>query len=262
MSAILLERDIIHYEALGRGKPVLFLHSWVGSWRYWIPMMQAISIGYRAYALDFYGFGDTSKSKKYSLDAQSELICGFLDRMGIGRVVLIGHGLGGLAGLSYALKYPEMVERMMMIDLPLGESDLSARLRNGKPVELAEALLGHSALSEPVAMDAAKTDPLAVAGSLADLGRFFEYGLWAKLASVPCLLVYGNSDPLVQAPDPEHVGSLSSRSHLIYFEGAGHFPMLDQGSKFARLINDFLALASGESPAELQLKEEWKRRVR
>jgi pimeloyl-ACP methyl ester carboxylesterase len=34
----------VHYEVLGRGRPLIFLHGWVGSWRYWIPVMQAASI--------------------------------------------------------------------------------------------------------------------------------------------------------------------------------------------------------------------------
>jgi hypothetical protein len=50
--------------------------------------------------------------------------------------------------------------------------------------------------------------------------------------------------------------------HQIHREGAGHFPMLDDSLKFNRLLTDFLALESGLSPRELQLKEEWKRRVR
>jgi hypothetical protein len=50
--------------------------------------------------------------------------------------------------------------------------------------------------------------------------------------------------------------------HHIVFDESGHFPMLDQPSKFHRLMNDFLDLPSGESPRSLQLKDEWKRRVR
>jgi len=43
---------------------------------------------------------------------------------------------------------------------------------------------------------------------------------------------------------------------------AGHFPMIEEGRKFNRLIMDFLNLESNTSPQQLQLKEEWKRRVR
>lgn len=50
--------------------------------------------------------------------------------------------------------------------------------------------------------------------------------------------------------------------HTVTFDQSGHFPMLDKSSKFNRLLGDFLSLSSGESPRDLQLKEEWKRRVR
>ena len=87
MSAIVFENDIVHYEVLGRGRPVLFLHGWVGSWRYWIPTMQAASTGYRAYALDLWGFGDTAKeADRYHIADQVRLLHGFLDKMGIMRI--------------------------------------------------------------------------------------------------------------------------------------------------------------------------------
>jgi hypothetical protein len=50
--------------------------------------------------------------------------------------------------------------------------------------------------------------------------------------------------------------------HQINLENAGHFPMIDNPTQFNRLMTDFLALDSGTSPRELQLREEWKRRVR
>ena len=55
---------------------------------------------------------------------------------------------------------------------------------------------------------------------------------------------------------------MADQTHAVLFEQSGHFPMLDESSQFGRLLMDFLALASGESPRDLQLKEEWKRRVR
>ena len=80
MSAILLDSSIVHYEVLGRGRPVIFLHSWVGSWRYWINAMQVASTSFRAYALDLWGFGDTAHNiLNYSLEQQTSLIDRFLD---------------------------------------------------------------------------------------------------------------------------------------------------------------------------------------
>ena len=50
--------------------------------------------------------------------------------------------------------------------------------------------------------------------------------------------------------------------HHVVLEGSGHFPMIDDAARFNRLLTDFLTLDSGVSPRELQMKEEWRRRVR
>ena len=42
MSAIVIENGLVHYEVIGRGKPVIFLHGWLGSWRYWMGTMEAL----------------------------------------------------------------------------------------------------------------------------------------------------------------------------------------------------------------------------
>ena len=81
MSALIVEDEVVHYEVLGRGRPLIFLHGWLGSWRYWIPTMQALSSEYRTYALDLWGFGDSAKvGDRYSLDAQAELLARFMDQ--------------------------------------------------------------------------------------------------------------------------------------------------------------------------------------
>ncbi len=76
-------------------------------------------------------------------------------------------------------------------------------------------------------------------------------------------MVYGQNDPALESPlGNGNNHALPESSHQIIFEQSGHFPMLDEMSKFNRLLADFLALGSGLSPKQLQLKDEWKRRVR
>jgi pimeloyl-ACP methyl ester carboxylesterase len=262
MSAILIDQQIVHYEVLGRGRPVIFLHGWVGSWRYWIPVMQAASVGYRAYALDLWGFGDTAKSQsQYSIEQQVRLIDSFLDQMGIGRVALIGHGLGAVVAIQYALRNPGAVDRVMAVSYPVDETRVNPRLRSTPPADLAEWLIGKTQLAEPVRTDAVKTDPLAISASLAGLGEESVRGASKKMSRA-CLLVNGLNDPAVSGPEVESLLSLPEQTHGILFEQSGHFPMIDDSTKFNRLLIDFLALSQGLSPRELQLKEEWKRRVR
>ena len=260
MSAILLDSSIVHYEVLGRGRPVIFLHGWVGSWRYWIASMQVASTSYRAYALDLWGFGDTARSVlNYSLEQQSTLLDRFLSEMGIGKIALVGHGLGALVSMKFANRFPQSVDRLMAVNCPLNIEAVNTRLRTASPVELTEWLSSRTPEANSALADAPKADGQAITASLVGLQADNLYSDFRNL-NIPCLLVYGEKDQAISAPDEEF--SLSSMTHQVLLEGSGHFPMIDEAVKFNRLLTDFLALDSGVSPSELQMKEEWKRRVR
>ncbi|MEP6893988.1 MAG: alpha/beta hydrolase [Chloroflexota bacterium] len=260
MSAILLDSSIVHYEVLGRGRPVIFLHGWVGSWKYWIASMQVASTSYRAYALDLWGFGDTAHNVlNYSLEQQATLLDRFLNEMGIGKIALVGHGLGALIGLKFASRFPQSVDRIMAVNCPLHIDAVNSRLRTGSPQELTDWLSSRTPESATALSDAAKADGQAITASMVGLQADNLYGNFRNL-NTPCLLVYGEKDPAISAPDDSF--QLSSMTHPVYLDGSGHFPMIDETIRFNRLLTDFLALDSGVSPSELQMKEEWKRRVR
>ncbi len=263
MSAIILDGSMVHYEALGRGRPIVFLHDWIGSWRYWVNAMQVASTSFRAYALDLFGFGDTFHDKsRYSLDEQSKLVNRFLQEMGIGKVALVGHGLGALVGFSYLKQFPTTVDRMMAINCPLEYEAINSRMRTAPTTELVEWLAGRTPEAIAALSDASKADPSAVSASMANLqGNHLFAGI--RDLGVPCLFAYGTEDPAINLPTQEMTDSFSRHMmHQINLEGSGHFPMVDNPTQFNRLLTDFLALDSGASPSELQLKEEWKRRVR
>ncbi len=159
-------------------------------------------------------------------------------------------------------KIPKWVDRILAVSLPENNQSLNARLATAPPAELADWLLSRSADSEPARTEAPKTDPRAIPVSLASVQQMDLNAMTQNIA-LPCLLVYGQNDPAVSAPAmQEQSPTLPQHVHQIVFEGSGHFPMLDEISKFNRLLADFLNLNSGESPRQLQLKEEWKRRVR
>ena len=262
MSAIIIQDEIVHYEALGRGRPVLFLHSWVGSWRYWIPSMQATSVSFRAYALDLWGFGDTAnKPDNYTLESQAELLNSFLDTMGIGKIALIGHGLGAVVAVIFAQKYPQYVDRVLTIGLPFRPDLIDSRFGNITPEELASWILSATPNGDQVRQDASKIDPKAITQSLENIQNTNLHLLSHQL-SPSCLFVNGENDLAVQLPPTQLSNTLPRHLHHISLEGAGHFPMLDEPNKFNRLMNDFLTLASGQSLRQLTIKEEWKRRVR
>jgi pimeloyl-ACP methyl ester carboxylesterase len=262
MSVITLDSEIIHYEVLGRGRPLIYLHSWIGSWRYWVQAMQATSISYRSYAIDLWGFGDTVKRPgMYSLDSQVKLINDFMDYMGIGKIALAGHGLGAAVALKFAVGFPGVVDRLLLSSLPADVSTINPRLRSASMPELVDWILSRHSGADSSRTEALKADQQAIQISLSDMDEAGLDKIFSSLAT-PSVFVYGQNDPIIPVPSDETFDGMPENTHMIIFEQSGHFPMLEETNKFNRLLGDFLALGSGESPRQLQLKEEWKRRIR
>ena len=76
----------------------------------------------------------------------------------------------------------------------------------------------------------------------------------------PVLFTHGGDDPLIRPPEPEWLADCSDNVRSIFLDGTQHFPMLEERSKFNRLLKDFLF--AGDDLASLELKEEWQRRFR
>jgi len=262
MSAIFLDDALVHYEVMGRGHPVIFLHSWVGSWRYWIPAMQAMSSHFRSYALDLWGFGDTARLPvRYTLENQVRLVTGFIDEMGMSQISLIGHGLGGVIATYFAADNPGVTRRLVTVSFPMGTSAINGRLLNASVEDLATWLFGHNLENHASWKDAVKASRVAIQELLQQYLRVN----WRQLllrTKVPSIWIHGGKDPAISLPSEDQLQFLPEGSQHFIFHNAGHFPMLQEASIFNRLVTDFLTLEIESGAFPLQLKMEWKRRVR
>lgn len=271
MSATHLDNRLVHYEVFGRGQPIIFLHSWLGSWRYWVPTMEVVSERYRAYALDFWGFGESDrKGSGFTIGSYVDMLGRFMDKIGITNANLVGHGMGGIVAIRAAADNPGRFPKVMTVATPLmgqaiaghvkpgtfsklfggGNTNVWARLLRGIPIadpEVQQELyedtesLGEQVLS-------------SVQDSL--LGTDLQYEL--RGLNVPLLAVYGGQDKIVGAEHAAFLNDLSDRPvQLLLLPKANHFPFLEQSNTFSRLLLDFLV--SQGTPVEI--KEEWRRRV-
>lgn len=262
MSAIIQENGIVHYEVLGHGKPIIFLHSWIGSWRYWIPSMQFASSRYRAYALDFWGFGASKKIvSRYAIEQQVDLLVRFMNVLGIDRTTLVGHGLGSIIGSYFAADFAHLVDNLMLISFPMGIQTAHSRIQSQSPIDSATWLFGKNSANAESREDARKTDLKAIKISFDQ----FNGVNWRQLINrlpVSSLWIYGKNDKAISSPTPAQLDVLPPASRVHFFEESGHFPMLDEPSKFNRLLTEFVNLPPGEDPTSLEIKTLWKRRVR
>jgi pimeloyl-ACP methyl ester carboxylesterase len=263
VSAIILDEGLVHYEVLGRGRPLIFLHGWLGSWRYWMPTMDNLSDRFRTYAFDMWGFGDSDRNpQRYSLDAYVAQLDLFMEELGVVKASLVGHSMGAAVALLFAERYPERVDHIMAVSTPLAAAAVSKRLMTGSGGSMLDRMLGRRAVSDypEVELEAAKTDPNAVVATARSLDALDLRDALDELDSTPTLLVYGGKDSFVTPLTNDDVRDIDGTVKPIGLSDSGHFPMLDEASKFQRLLRDFLD-TKPEDLSALALKEEWRRRM-
>lgn len=261
MSAITIRDGIVHYEMIGRGKPVVFLHGSLGTWNMWMPIMQTISTEFRAVSFDFWGFGTSAKrSDRYSLESQAQLLDEFLSEFGMTKVVLVGHGIGAFIALKFAEKMPFAVDRMLLSSFPMKNAGFDPVFYDWTNREK-DFWLRRNRHYRSLVKNFRQSDINAI-NKLLDEGSDFDIESSLKKIKRPALIVQGEKDDIVFHKVRSPQTTYHSNVHYIELSECGFFPMLDNRNQFTRLLNDLLALESGESPRNLQLKEEWIRRVR
>jgi pimeloyl-ACP methyl ester carboxylesterase len=261
MSAVVISGGLVHYEAFGRGKPVVFVHGWLGSWRYWMRTMEALASDYRTYALDLWGFGDSDKSQqRYSVADYTTLLQDFTEQLGIVNASFVGHSLGAIVALDFAHQQPTMVSRLAMVSLPVTSGALSSRLLDfASNSVLTKMFWWRQITHKEVQQEAEKAAEDVIAVSVQSALEVDTPTLIEQVPQ-PTLIIYGEKDNVV---DPEPIRALNGRRPGLRPMGLAdskHFPMLEEANKFNRLLKDFFE--AGDDLSGLALKEEWKRRTR
>src|SRR5690348_5589852 len=103
---------------LGSGPPVLFVHGLGGSWENWLEnLVQTAEAGYRAIAVDLPGFGHSEMlEEKISISGYGRWIDALLTAMEVDEAVrLVGNSMGGFIGAEVAIKFPQRVERLVLV---------------------------------------------------------------------------------------------------------------------------------------------------
>lgn len=99
----------IAYTVKGEGEPVVFLHGFCGSRHYFKSVAASLGPHYNAYYIDLPGHGDSKPMQYHTLEDYVEQLHKWKLELGLGKITLIGHSLGGYLTLAYAERYPEHV---------------------------------------------------------------------------------------------------------------------------------------------------------
>lgn len=260
-----------HVERVGRGgRPIVLLHGFGTCAFLWRAVAPGLAhAGFTALSVDLVGYGESDKptDAAYGLAAQVEYLDHALTALRLPKAIIVGQDVGALVALQLAVRRPERVERLVLVN-PSDPADLpgapvralqraSARVAMGANSLFGAAPLLTPLLRESVA-DPANMSELLMARYLAPylgsegvshlllLARSLEVedddGLNLGRVQAPVLLVHGVSDPAIDATLVARLLAELSATAAIRLEtmhGVGRLVAEDAPAELAALIRDW-----------------------
>ena len=283
---VTLYGDPIMYREVGTYDParptILLLHGISSASITWEPILLLLAkAGVHAIAPDLLGHGDSAKPRgDYSLGAQATSLRDLCATLGIRKVTVVGHSLGGGVAMMFTYQFPVLVGRMALVSAGGLGPDVSFILRAATlplanvvmPViaerHLVKGVQGFGRwlrkmgappapeLAEQIACWASLSDPaqrrvfIRTATSVIDPhGQSVDARNRLRLAStVPTLIVWGRRDRIIPVKHGEEAASIIPGARLEVFEHAGHFPYVDDPYRFVEVLLDWV---NGTTEADL-----------
>jgi pimeloyl-ACP methyl ester carboxylesterase len=106
-----------HVAEAGAGEPLVLLHGWPQNWWAWRRVIPALAERFRVICIDTRGSGWSSvPSGPYDKETMADDVVAVLDEMGLDRVFMMGHDVGGYLGFLICLRSPERVEKYVALN--------------------------------------------------------------------------------------------------------------------------------------------------
>jgi pimeloyl-ACP methyl ester carboxylesterase len=262
-----------HYRDQGKadGPVLVMVHGFSASSDTWEPWVQRLGGDYRIITLDLPGHGLTRAPQGYaaSMDAYADYVNAVTERLGVSKFTLIGNSMGGNMGWVYALKHPEDLDGLVLVDAagwPQGDNPDGPMVFKILANPVGRALIGKidstnmvrgglRAAFEPtpdMATDAMVERYVQMARapghrdiilSLMTNRASRPEATPEKLAAIktPTLIMHGDTDKLIPLADGKKFADAIPGSTLIVYEQTGHVPMEQIADKSAADLKQWLA---------------------
>ena len=254
MPSITVDGTRTFYERKGKGKPLILVHGAGGTSAYWFNQLSELSKKLAVVAIDLPGHGKSAPmERKPTIELYAEHVATFVNRVKPGKVVLLGHSMGGLVAQQVALNHPEILEKLIIVDSSAkfavqhdyvksmrGEADFNPiefasmffspkTLRNTNIVTLLEQMTGGMATS---------FDPKVLADDFELTGKADLRNRLNEIA-ISTLIVHG-ADDIVPLQSARFLHENIKGSILEIIPDAGHVVMIEKPNEFNEIILRFV----------------------
>ena len=195
-----------YYEVRGQGEPLLLLHGGLGSLDMFGPILPALTKNRQVIAVDLHGHGRTPLGSRSIdlIDIGNDLGV-LLQRLGYGKVDVLGYSFGGGAAFRLAVQHPEAVRRLALVSAGYSHDAFYPELRAQQVqvgAAMAEAMKGTPMYQSYVAVAPFPEDFPKLLDQMGNLMRqSYDWSADVATLKIPVMLVFGDSDMY----RPEHV---------------------------------------------------------
>jgi len=252
----------IHYLEAGRGAPVILLHGSGGEGARWMPTIKGLASEFRVIAPDQIGWGASDKPMTvYHSGVFAEFLARFMREIGVPKAALVGQSMGAGVALQMAVNYPQLVDRMVLVngggfrsanEAPrAGAPDWHARqISNaGTLAESREYLekmyYNHSLITDQqvesnliLRLRSAYTAESVQIANARGLGGVTEEEV--RGIKTPTLLVWGANDKLSPPVNADKLNAAITGSRKVLIDKAGHYPFIEHPDQFNQAVREFL----------------------
>ena len=242
----------INYIVEGEGTPIIILHGWGCNIDTVRPIINILNQRYKVYALDLPGFGKSSDPKEVlgSFD-YAEIVKKFLELMNIHKATFIGHSFGGKLSIIFGSKYPELVDKIVLIDsaglIPKRGLKYYTKVYSFKTLRFIYKKLFFWIKDEKRLEKFYKRfgsdDYQDSSGIMRKVFvKVVNENLKPLLKDIKAstLIIWGDKDDATPLYMAKIMEKEIKNSGLVVFEGTGHYSYLDDYNRFVAVIKAFL----------------------
>lgn len=273
-----------HYRDQGNpaGPVLVMVHGFSASTDTWEPWAQRLGADYRIIAIDLPGHGLTRAPEGWSptIEAFADHVNAVTAKLGVSKFVIIGNSMGGNTAWAYALKYPQTLDGLVLVDaggwIPqeerdtplafkilanpvgralLGKLDSTPVVRSGlrDAFEPQPNLVDEAMVTRYVEMARAPGHRDIIMALMSDRGRY-SIATKERLAAIttPTLIMHGDTDRLIPVGDAQKFADAIPGSTLIVYPQVGHVPMEAIADKSAADLKAWLEAKVYAAPRPVQ----------
>ena len=252
----------IYGQISGHGPALVLLHGFCETHHIWQELTPYLASDYKVFTPDLPGFGDSIlHDDHFSLDLIAGMLKGWLVANKVTSCTMIGHSLGGYITLSFAKKYPEMVEKIGLFHSSVYEDDALKKSSRDKTIAFIEKngvevfvesffhnLFYAPNLKKPyiqeklqAVSDRARLLRVSVVNAyLAAMRDREDSKTWLATFTKPLLMIAGTEDTAVPVRLSREQAKISPE--IVYYEltGSGHMGMFEEKEESFDIIRKFL----------------------